>query len=163
MDDLDDFHSCFSDDDVMRYWSTAPHTDTTQTEKYLRGMVDSQWNGICDFAIQYTAPSVAPKVIGKIGLWNGHEIGFMLDRAFWGKGLMKEAMNQFLSDLWKNEKMKDLKEIEADVDPRNDASVGILKKFGFKETGYRERTFETHLGWCDSLDLIMERPAAVIN
>lgn len=87
----------------------------------------------------------------------------MLDRAFWGKGLMKEAMNQFLSDLWKNEKMKDLKEIEADVDPRNDASVGILKKFGFKETGYRERTFETHLGWCDSLDLIMERPAAVIN
>ncbi|KAL8637197.1 MAG: hypothetical protein Q9228_005506 [Teloschistes exilis] len=161
MSDLDDFHSFFSDDDVMRYWSTAPYTDIAQTEKFLRNMIDSEWNGVCDFAIEYAAPPVAPRAIGKIGLWDGHKIGFMLDRAFWGRGLMTKAMSEFLSDLWKNDKMEDIKEIEADVDPRNDASVGILKKFGFKETGYRERTVETHLGWCDSLYLKMERPAAV--
>lgn len=141
--------------------STAPYTDIAQTERFLRNMVDSEWNGLCDFAIEYTAASEAPRIIGKIGLWNGQEIGFMLDRLFWGRGLMREAMSQFLSDLWKNDKMGNVKEIEADVDPRNDASIGILKKFGFEETGYRERTVETHLGWCDSLYLKMERPTAV--
>lgn len=82
----------------------------------------------------------------------------MLNRDFQGQGLMKEAMRSFLSELWDNEDMQALQDIVADVDPRNNASIGLLKKFGFEETGYRERTFETHIGWCDSLDLQLERP-----
>ncbi|KAL8719058.1 MAG: hypothetical protein Q9181_008115 [Wetmoreana brouardii] len=161
MSDLQDFHAFFSDDDVMRYCppgrSNAPHTDLAQTKKYLSNMVDSKWNGLCDFVIEYTPPSAAPKVIGKIGLWDGHEIGFMLGRLFWGKGLMTEAMSSFLPGLWDNEEMKDTKEIVADVDPRNAACISLLKKFGFRETGYRDKTYETHLGWCHSLDLKLER------
>ncbi|KAL8693620.1 MAG: hypothetical protein Q9218_001578 [Villophora microphyllina] len=159
LSDLPALHSFFSDDNVMRYWSHAPYTDIAQTNNYLHKMVESEWNGLCDFVIEYTPPSASPKVIGKIGLWDGREIGFMLDRAFWGRGLMTEAMNRFLSDFWRNEKMGDVQEIVADVDPRNDACIAILQKFGFKKTGYRERTYETHLGWCDSLDLKLERPA----
>ena len=41
--------------------------------------------------------------------------------------------------------------VVADVDPRNESCIGILTKFGFVETGRRERTLETHLGWCDSV------------
>ncbi|KAL8706253.1 MAG: hypothetical protein Q9201_000690 [Fulgogasparrea decipioides] len=156
--DLQDFHAFFSDNDVMRYWSTAPHTDLAQTKKYLRDMVDSKWNGLCDFVIEHTPPSAAPKVIGKLGLWDGHEIGFMLGRPFWVKGLMTEAMSSFLPGLWDNEEMKDTKEIVADVYPRNAACIGLLKKFGFRETGYRDKTYETHPGWCHSLDLKLERP-----
>ncbi|KAI4191175.1 MAG: hypothetical protein L6R41_000312 [Letrouitia leprolyta] len=178
MSDLNDFHEFFSDEDVMRYWyhptcfvpqrswsltvrihrSNPPYTELSQTEKYLRNMIEAKWNGLSDFVIEYAPPSQPPKVVGKIGLWDGHEIGFMLNRGFQGQGLMKQAMKRFLHDLWSNEEMKSLQEIVADVDPRNNASVGLLKKFGFKETGYRERTFETHIGWCDSLDLQLERP-----
>ncbi|KAL8835239.1 MAG: hypothetical protein Q9170_003401 [Blastenia crenularia] len=156
--DLVDFHEFFSDKDVMRYWSNAPHKELAQTEKYLCGMVDSKWNGRCDFAIEYAPSSTPPKVIGKLGLWDGHEIGFMLNHDYWSQGLMKEAMRQFFDDLWSNKAMQDLQAIVADVDPRNSACIGLLKKFGFEEKGYREKTWETHLGWCDSLDLTIERP-----
>ena len=119
-------------------------------------MIDTKWNGLCDFVVSYHPPSENhAKVIGKLGLWDGHEIGFMLNRDYWGKGLMKEAMKTFLEEVWRTIELED---IIADVDPRNEASVGMLKKFGFEEAGYRENTFETHLGWCDSLDLKLNRP-----
>ena len=138
--------------------SHGPCTDIAQTEKYLRQMIASKWNGFCDFVLEYTPPSAKPRVIGKLGLWDGHEIGFMLNRAFWGQGLMKRAMNRFLRHLWNKKKMEGINKIVADVDPRNYASISLLKRFGFKETGYRERTFETNLGWCDSIDLELKRP-----
>lgn len=46
----------------------------------------------------------------------------------------------------------------ADVDPRNESSIRLLKGFGFVETGRAERTFETGLGWCDSVYFALERP-----
>lgn len=122
-------------------------------------MVDSTWNGKCDFVIEYSPPLAVPRAVGKLGLWDGREIGFMLNRAFWGKGLMKEAMEQFFGGIWSNKEMQALEEIVADVDPRNSACIGLLRSFGFKETGYRAQAWETHLGWCDSLDLVLKRPS----
>ncbi|KAL8787448.1 MAG: hypothetical protein Q9213_002225 [Squamulea squamosa] len=158
MDDLQELHRFFSDEQVMRYWSTAPHTELQQTERYLRGMVDGKCNGLCDFVIEYAPPSAAPTVVGKLGLFDGHEVGLMLGRPYWGQGYMKEAMMEFLDNIWQCKDIAEQTEIVADVDPRNSACIGLLKKFGFKETGYRERTWKTHLGWCDSLDLALERP-----
>ncbi|KAI4111754.1 MAG: hypothetical protein LQ339_000211 [Xanthoria mediterranea] len=158
MTDLQDLHELYSDEEVMRYWSTAPYSELYQTEMTLRFMLDREYNGRCDFAIEYAPPSTTPKTIGKVGLWDGHEIGLMLARPFWGKGYMKEAMAEFLHGFWQREDMKGQHEMVADVDPRNSACIGLLKSFGFKETGYREKTWETHLGWCDSLDLKLERP-----
>lgn len=143
----------------MQIRSTAPHTDLSQTEAFLQTMVNCKWNGVRDFVIEYSPSPSAPKAIGKLGLWNGHEIGFMLNRKFWGKGLMKEAMNTFFRDLWSSRDAQDVQDIVADADPRNYACISLLKKFGFAETGYREKTWETHLGWCDSLDFVLKRPA----
>ena len=51
-----------------------------------------------------------------------------------------------------------VKKVLADVDPRNEACLSLLRKVGFVEFGRRENTFETHLGWCDSIDLELARP-----
>ena len=51
-----------------------------------------------------------------------------------------------------------IERVVADADPRNEACLGVLRKFGFKETGRAEKTFETHLGWCDSVYLELQRP-----
>ncbi|KAL8716209.1 MAG: hypothetical protein Q9220_000114 [cf. Caloplaca sp. 1 TL-2023] len=164
MDDLSNFYEMFSDEQVMRFWSTPPHKDLAQTETYLQSMVMSEGNGVYDFVISITPSSttttVAPpaKVIGKIGLWDGHEIGLMLNREYWGRGLMKGAMAMFLDRLWASEEMRGLEDVVADVDPRNSACLGLLKGFGFEETGFRSRTWETAEGWCDSLDLKLARP-----
>lgn len=69
---------------------------------------------------------------------------------------MAEALTALLGRngvLWK----RGVQRVLADVDPRNGASIGILRRFGFEEVGREERTFETHLGWCDSVYLELRR------
>lgn len=72
---------------------------------------------------------------------------------------MAEALAAVIDHVWSG-KGGDMNKIVADVDPRNVASVGILKKLGFEVTGYGEKTYETHLGWCDSVYLTLQKPSA---
>lgn len=51
-----------------------------------------------------------------------------------------------------------IERVVADADPRNEACLGVMRRFGFKETGRAERTFKTHLGWCDSVYFELGRP-----
>ena len=125
-------------------------------------MIASSTNGILDFSIILYSPrsSANGKVIGKAGIWNAddQEIGFLLNSSYWGKGYMSEALATILPHIWK----QGVREIVADVDPRNDASLRSLKRFGFRETGKAERTFETHLGWCDSIYLALRNPKSIL-
>ena len=62
-----------------------------------------------------------------------------------GKGFAVEALRTVLP-YFCNERGHD--RIVADVDPRNVASIGILKKFGFEITGRQEGTAElVAYGW----------------
>ena len=56
-----------------------------------------------------------------------------------------------------------IERVVADADPRNEACLGVLRKFGFQETGRAEKTFETHLGWCDSVYLELQRPSVCVR
>ncbi|KAF8959618.1 GNAT domain-containing protein [Flammula alnicola] len=96
-------------------------------------------------------------VIGKAGLWDGKEIGFIFDREYWGKGYAFEALDAILRHVWALE--GDAPEvITADVDPRNGASLRLLAKLGFVKVGSAEKTYETHIGWCDSVYLEAKKP-----
>ena len=136
----------------------------SQTESYLKNMISSSNNGISDFVIVLLAPSDPVPVIGKLGVWSLEkgEVGFMLNRTYWGRGYMAEAFSALLRHLWSG-KGGEIRTLTADVDPRNAASLGILKKFGFRETGYEKNTIETHLGWCDSIYLAMDNPRASVR
>lgn len=61
------------------------------------------------------------------------ELGFALRRDRWGRGLMTEALPVLLRCGF--EKM-DLHRVEADVDPRNAASIKQLERLGFRREGY---------------------------
>lgn len=121
-------------------------------------MISSSNNGISDFVIVLQSLD-PPSVIGKVGVWapERDEIGFMLSRAYWGMGYMAEAFSALLHHLWSG-KGGEVSRLMADVDPRNDASLRVLKKLGFRQTGVEVRTIETHLGWCDSVYLGLENP-----
>lgn len=138
--------------------SGPPYTERSRSEAYLRGMISSSNNGSSDFVIVLRSPDPA-SVIGKVGIWNteSDEIGFMLSREYWGKGYMAEAFSAILEHLWSG-KGGEVRRLVADVDPRNDASLRILKRFGFRQTGFEKSTIETHLGWCDSVYLALENP-----
>lgn len=91
-----------------------------------------------------------PRPIGKIGVWQDEEVGFLLGRKHWGKGYALEAFNALLP-FYFNE--KHLRCITADTDPRNDASIGLLKKLGFVVYSFKEKTWQVGDEWVDSLYL----------
>jgi RimJ/RimL family protein N-acetyltransferase len=89
------------------------------------------------------------RLIGKAGLWDGQEIGFILARDVWGRGLAREAVGAVIA----RARARDVRRITADVDPRNTASLALLAKLGFVKTGEAKATMKVGDLWVDSVFL----------
>ncbi|MEI9810881.1 MAG: GNAT family protein [Bacteroidota bacterium] len=86
-----------------------------------------------------------PKLAGTIGYWRidkpNHraEIGYMIHPGLQGKGLMQEAMSAVIDYGFSVMKIHS---IEANVNPANEASIGILEKNDFvREAYYKENYY----------------------
>lgn len=60
------------------------------------------------------------------------ELGYVLGRAHWGRGLMHEALTALLGHAFG---AMGLRRIEAEVNPANTASVNLLRRLGFTHEG----------------------------
>ena len=145
MADLGAIHGILSQPAAMRYWSTPPHRTIEETETWLRSMVDADPDDSDDFIIEREG-----RVIGKLGCWQLPEIGFILSPAAWGQGYANEAIGAFLD---RRRTIGEPTSLTADVDPRNSASLRLLTRNGFVETGRAERTWHVAGEWCDSVYL----------
>ena len=139
--DLDSLFTIFSDPEVMRYWSSPPLKDQEAARALLSDIQDKfrrklyfQWG---------VAHRADDTLIGTSTLFhiesNNHraEIGYALGRAHWGKGYIQEALRALLGYAFSE---LNIQRIEADVDPRNEASIRTLERLGFQKEGYlRER------------------------
>ena len=76
------------------------------------------------------------------------EIGYILNPDYWGQGLGSEAVAAVTDYGFKK---RELPEVTAEVDPRNKASIRLLEKLGFDETGRKSRTIQVGKHWCDSV------------
>lgn len=79
----------------------------------------------------------------------------MLHPSLLGQGFASEAMKVYINHMWKVR--PELKFINADVDPRNQPALTLLERSGFVRTGSAGNTFLTHMGWCGSVYLTLER------
>jgi len=86
------------------------------------------------------------KCIGGVGFRNHQswhkkaEIGFVISKDYWRQGITSLCVNAVLDFAFCQ---KDFNRIEARVDPRHEACIGLLKKFGFKKEGLlRDCEFE---------------------
>lgn len=149
-DDLDGLHAILSDPRATRYWSTPPHETIGQTREWLASMIASPPGAGEDFIIEHQG-----RVIGKTGFYRFPEVGFILLPEVWGQGFAREALGAVLLRAFG---VHGLPQVTADVDPRNDASLGLLESFGFRRTGYRERSWLIGDEYCDSVDLALEAP-----
>ena len=73
---------------------------------------------------------------------------------------MREALSAFLEYVWQLEGERGVKKVTVDVDPRNEACIGLLEGTGFRETGRKERSWRVGGVWCDSVYLAIRRPEA---
>lgn len=144
-DDLDATHRLFSNPVVMRYWSRPEHETLEETRRWLRELVEPGPDSL-DFLIEKDGV-----VIGKAGAWRLPEIGYLLHPDHWGQGLAQEAMTAVIAHLQRIR--PELTHLIAEVDPRNTASLRLLTRLGFVETGRAERTMQWRDEWCDSIYL----------
>lgn len=149
--DLDDLHQVFSDPRAMRYWSHETHDSPDRTQRVLDGMIASQRETGCEFVLDLDG-----RVIGKAGMWRAGEIGYILHPDFWGRGLMREALEALLPFAFARH--RELAAITAEIDPRNVASSRLLARLGFAETHRKARTLFLYDEWCDSVYWRLARP-----
>ena len=142
-DDVDALFALFSDPVVARYWSRPPMTDRAEAEaqlaRYAEGFAS---RGALTWAV---AAQDDDALIGTCALfrieptYRRAELGYALRADRWGRGLAREAVSRMLD--WGFGTLG-LHRIEADIDPRNLASRGLLLRLGFRSEGLlRERYF----------------------
>ncbi len=148
-DDLDDLHAIYSDPQAMRYWSTPPHPDRATTQGNLDRMIASAAKRLVYFVFEHDG-----RAIGVGGMHIDYEVGFLLHPDFWRQGLVREAMQRIIPYLFD---VTDAPALTADVDPRNDASVGLLRALGFTETHRAKNTFCINGEWSDSVYFQLKR------
>lgn len=148
-DDLDAVFAIMSDPRAMRYWSTLPHADREVTRIWLDRMIARNEAGGEDFVIEHQG-----RAVGHVGAGCLPDFGFMLHPGAWGRGFATEASVAFIDYAFGT---TPITKLTADVDPRNAASLRVLAKLGFVETGRAERTFLLGDEWCDSIYLALPR------
>ena len=137
-------HAIMSDARAMRYWSTLPHGELAQTERWMKSMVEADPSTSDDYIV-----TVEGRLIGKLGAWRLPEVGFLIGPDHWGKGYALEAMTAFID----RRRAAGSAELTADVDPRNVAALGLLERTGFREYGREQGTFMLGDELCDSVYL----------
>ena len=140
-DDIDGLFEVFSDPQVMRYWSTTPLPNREAAAALQREIAEGNENESMfkwGLALRESNLVIGTTTLFNLNLDNGRaELGYAMGRAHWGKGYMNEALQALVSHAFE---VMDLRRLEADVDPRNAASIRTLERLGFQREGFlRER------------------------
>lgn len=139
--DVDGMFEVFSDREMMRYWSSPAMKDRAEAEDLLM-RVHRQFAEKSGFQWGVERKEDG-RLLGTCTIFHIHaknrcgEIGYALKSEHWRKGYMGEALRSLLDHAFGP---MNLRRLEADVDPRNAASLAILGKLGFQHEGLlRER------------------------
>ena len=140
-DDIDALFEVFSDAQVMRYWSSGPLPNREAAADLQREIADGNQNNTMfkwGLALRESNKIIGTATLFNLSLSNGRaELGYAMASAYWGKGYMNEALRALVAHAFQE---MNLRRLEADVDPRNEASIRTLERLGFQREGFlRER------------------------
>lgn len=150
-DDADAHFAIYADPRVARYGSRGPWTDIEQArENIAQTMENYATRTALRFAIVLAASG---DMIGNASLHAFHpqnrrcELGYALGASHWGKGYVTEALRAALDYGFD---MLDLNRVEADIDPRNEASARVLDRLGFRKEGHMPERWIVEGEVCDT-------------
>ena len=151
-DDAEAMFELYSDPRVMRYWSFPAWVEPGQARIYrerARAGMDS--GEIFPWAI---ADAGSDRLIGALTLFSLHveqrraEVGYSLSPAYQGRGVAAEALRLALGFAFAS---LGLRRIEADIDPRNEASARLLEGKSFQKEGYLRERWIVNGEICDTV------------
>lgn len=145
LSDLDDFYEYASVDGVGQMAGWKPHQNREESLAILRRFID----GKKTFALEYEG-----KVIGSLGIerydeerfpefyhQRCREIGYVLSKAYWGRGLMPEAVRKVMEYLFET---VTLDVIFCGHFLNNHQSARVQEKCGFHHYAFGK--YETRMG-----------------
>jgi len=151
-DDRPALFGIFRDETTMRYWSGPPWVNEAPAAELLRRDREERGRGeALRWAIRLadSRALAGTATLFRFSAQNRRaETGYVLARAHWGRGLMREALAAILAHAFGP---MGLERIEADTDPRNAASLALLERLGFAREGYARRRWLVAGEWCDSV------------
>lgn len=143
--DAADLLGIFGDPEVVRYWSTGAWTGIAQAEAMIAEARQAYRDGgLYRYAIALRETDRLIGVCNLRGFFDQNrrcELGYALARDHWGQGYAGEALEALLGHAFH---VLDLNRIEADIDPRNEASARLLEKLGFRREGYMPERWIVH-------------------
>jgi len=139
-------HDVLRDEETCIWWSAPAHKGLAETEAYIRESIGFQ------NAKTWVITREDDLALGWVYLGEGRpgiaELGYILHRDHWGKGLVFEAA---LAVVEYGFAAGGLRRIFADADPDNIGSIRVMEKLGFQFEGIARANWDTHLGVRDSL------------
>lgn len=134
--DAEDLYATLSDEETMRFYGHEAYQSLEEAQTYIRLRQEdyAQRN-----AIRWgIALHDDDRIIGSCGFhhfdegYHRAETGYVINRAYWGHGIMSEAMTAILTYGFAE---MGLHRIEAIIDIANERSRNLLLKLGFQYEG----------------------------
>jgi len=144
-DDATALFPTMSNAEAMHWWSRAPFTSEAELRDYFAAE-GSGWRG---WAITRVGQDRAIGFVAAGGERHAgvSEIGYLLARDAWGRGIAREAVGAIIDQLFAEGDRR----VFADTDPDNTASNVLLHRLGFRREGLLREEWHTHIGVRDSV------------
>ena len=151
IEDAEDmFRNWASDPEVTRFLTWPAHKSVDVTRYVLNDWIPRyEDGGYFNWAIEWKETG---SVIGNIAVMKLHEeteaaeLGYCMSRAYWGRGIMPEAIRAVMDYLFDT---VGLNRIEAAHDVNNPKSGRAMEKAGLKLEGIHRGYGKNNLGVCD--------------
>ncbi len=133
INDLKDFNEYASQPEVARFLTWYPHKDLEESKEILENKFLVYNNDTFRWAIEVKEEN---KLIGAIDVCRYNfdsqifEIGYCINKNYWGKGYVSEALNAVTEYLFKQVLPS---EIRIFCDIENPGSYHVMKKCGYKD------------------------------
>jgi len=141
LEDAEALLDIYADPQAVRFLGRPPQT-LEQVRTRVAKMIEDIGRGEAAFWV-LTDPG-ADRAVAYLGFfrWDvphqSAELGYVLARARWGQGLMREVLPALVRHGFE---ALGLHRMEARIDPGNDASIRLVERLGFREEGrLRDRT-----------------------
>lgn len=137
-----------SDPDVARYQSWDAPFPLDAARRMIEEMTDPAAPGWFQYAIELQGTVVGDIGVGLHDNLLQASLGFTLAPAHQGQGYATEAVHRMLAHLFTD---RGLRKVSAECDARNDRSVRLLTRLGFRQEGHRVEHTWAKGEWTDDL------------